>query len=118
MNKIKLPKNLVVIIHGLLTIYIFVSLCLVFIPNFYDTHLVAHIIWTVEILATFIINYIYKDCPLTILEKNHLEKDAKDTYGKSFILHWVHKLTGIKIPFVIFDKGKYVYGIIVLLSWL
>lgn len=121
MIKDKLFVYTVAGIHGLLALVLFIAAILVFTSDFYEKHVVIHLFWTTSVFATFIVQKIYNGCPLTFLEKHLRAKSntgAKNPYGASFAVYWVHELTGIRIPVQTVTVIMSIYVIIIIISWL
>ncbi len=56
-------------------------------------------------------------CPLTILENHFREKGGDNTYGGSFIAHWLHKVLFFQAAPWVFGLCYTIFGIAVLFSW-
>jgi len=57
-------------------------------------------------------------CPLTTLEMHCREKAGEQTYGGTFIAHWLHKVLFFHAPPWVFVVCYTLFGIAVIFSWL
>lgn len=107
--------------HALLSAYFLIGVILIFVPHFYKDHVSFHIFVTLSLVITFIIQRIYKGCPITTLERNMLSKiDKKEAkaFSNSFIVYYVKKYTGITLPLGIIESMIYVYLFLLVYSWM
>lgn len=107
--------------HALLTTYFLIGVLFIFLPNFYINHVGFHLIYTISLVVTFIIQRIYRGCPITALERNMLAKfDKKEAkaFSNSFIIYYVKKYTGITLPVKFVQSMMYVYLLLLIFSWL
>ena len=56
-------------------------------------------------------------CPLTTLEMWLRAQDGAETYGGSFIEHWLQRLLYYEAPAWVFALGYSLFGLLVLAAW-
>ncbi|MFT3991882.1 MAG: DUF2784 domain-containing protein [Luteolibacter sp.] len=57
-------------------------------------------------------------CPLTTWERSLREQAGQETYGESFIAHWLHKILFFNnVPMWVFTVSYTAFGCLVILTW-
>jgi hypothetical protein len=56
-------------------------------------------------------------CPLTTWEMALRERAGDETYGGTFIAHWLHKILYLDVPAWVFVVCYSAFGLAVVLSW-
>ncbi len=57
-------------------------------------------------------------CPLTTLEMYFREQAGDETYGGTFVAHWLQKLLYYRLPWWAFTLAYSAFGLAVIGSWL
>ena len=117
----QLAADAVLVLHVAIVLFVLLGLVLVIVGNLCRWKWVNAIWFRLTHLATILVvvgeSWLGITCPLTTLEMWLRQKAGVESYGGSFIEHWLHALLFWQAPSWVFTAAYSLFGLAVVLTW-